>query len=62
LIEGIADVIWADENGRAGILFKELTSASRKRLQTWLLKRTEESAVAGVPSRSRKASISQLMH
>ena len=62
LIEGIADVVWADEDGRAGILFNELTSTSRKRLNTWLLKRKEKGAVAGVPSRSRKPVITQAMN
>lgn len=62
LVEGIADVIWADEDGRAGILFNDLTPNSRRHLKAWLLKRKEKSSVAGVPSRSRKAGVSQTMH
>lgn len=62
LIEGIADVIWADEDGRAGIVFNDLTSTSRKRLNAWLLKRKEKGAVAGVPKRSRKPVVTQAMN
>jgi CheY-like chemotaxis protein len=62
LIEGIADVVWADEEGRAGILFQDLTSTSRKRLNTWLQKRKNKSSIASVPSRSRKPAVTQAMN
>ena len=36
LIEGDGEVIWADENGRAGILFKELSGRSVEELKAWI--------------------------
>jgi ActR/RegA family two-component response regulator len=62
LVQGIAEVIWADENGRAGILFHKLTPNSHQHLKAWLAKRKEKSSVTGATSRSRKASGSQMMH
>jgi hypothetical protein len=32
-------VIWADDDGRAGMFFSGLTSASRHHLKNWLAKR-----------------------
>jgi CheY-like chemotaxis protein len=39
MIEGTGDVVWADETGRAGILFRELHADSRKQLREWLRNR-----------------------
>ena len=39
LIEGSGEVIWAGEDGRAGILFNELSASSLAELKTWLHKR-----------------------
>jgi len=39
LIEGMGEVIWADDSGRAGVLFTQLAAASRKHLKAWLTKR-----------------------
>jgi hypothetical protein len=39
MIEGTGDVVWADEAGRAGILFRELHEDSRKQLRQWLRNR-----------------------
>jgi CheY-like chemotaxis protein len=36
MIEGTGDVVWADETGRAGILFRELHEDSRRQLKQWL--------------------------
>ena len=36
LVEGRGDVIWADDSGRAGILFTELPASSRKQLKLWV--------------------------
>ena len=36
LIEGRGDVIWADDSGRAGILFTELPASSRSQLKQWV--------------------------
>ena len=39
LVEAIGKVIWADDDGRAGMFFSRLTSASRHHLKDWLAKR-----------------------
>jgi CheY-like chemotaxis protein len=39
LIEGSGEVTWADDSGRAGIFFSELTPAARRQLKGWLSKR-----------------------
>jgi len=39
MLEGTGDVVWADEAGRAGILFRELNDDSRKQLRQWLRNR-----------------------
>jgi len=40
LIEGNGEVIWADDTGRAGILFNDLAPNARRQLQAWLAKRS----------------------
>jgi CheY-like chemotaxis protein len=50
LIEGSGEVMWADDEGRAGILFRELPAASRRHLKSWLSKRESKK-----PSRARVA-------
>lgn len=39
MIEGTGEMIWADDNGRAGMFFSRLTAGSRKHLKQWLGKR-----------------------
>ncbi len=55
LIEGTGEVVWADENGRAGILFRELSTSSRRQLKNWMAKRNPKKAVTRVASRPQKA-------
>jgi CheY-like chemotaxis protein len=38
MIEGSGEVTWADDTGRAGIVFSELTPAARRQLKAWLSK------------------------
>jgi CheY-like chemotaxis protein len=38
-LQGHADVIWASDQGRAGLFFSKLTPAARKHLKHWLHKR-----------------------
>lgn len=38
-IEGTGEVTWADDNGRAGIFFSELTPAARRQLKSWVIKK-----------------------
>ena len=39
-LQGHADVIWASDQGRAGLFFSKLTPTARKHLKHWLHKRT----------------------
>ncbi|HME33796.1 MAG TPA: PilZ domain-containing protein [Candidatus Sulfotelmatobacter sp.] len=42
-LQGHADVIWASDQGRAGLFFSRLTPAARKHLKHWLHKRNAHS-------------------
>jgi len=44
MVEGTGEVIWADDEGRAGMLFSYLTAASRRYLKNWLAKRSAQKA------------------
>jgi CheY-like chemotaxis protein len=46
-LEGHADVIWASDQGRAGLFFSKLTPAARKHLKSWLTKRSAHSRNKG---------------
>jgi CheY-like chemotaxis protein len=43
MLQGHADVIWASDQGRAGLFFSKLTPAARKHLQQWLSRRNAHS-------------------
>lgn len=63
MIEGMGEVIWADNEGRAGMLFSRLTAASRKFLKTWLAKRSAKKAARrGAASRDRLIISSMTAH
>jgi len=42
-LQGHADVVWASDQGRAGLFFSKLTPAARKHLKRWLGKRSAHS-------------------
>jgi FixJ family two-component response regulator len=42
-LHGHADVMWASDQGRAGLFFSKLTPAARKHLKRWLSKRSAHS-------------------
>lgn len=42
VLHGHADVIWASDQGRAGLFFSKIAPASRKHLKTWLSKRGKD--------------------
>jgi CheY-like chemotaxis protein len=42
-LHGHADVIWASDQGRAGLFFSKLSSTARKQLKNWLHKRNAHS-------------------
>jgi CheY-like chemotaxis protein len=43
MLQGHADVVWASDQGRAGLFFSKLTPAARKHLKRWLTKRNAHS-------------------
>jgi len=44
-IEGTAEMIWADDSGRAGMFFTRLTAASHKHLHGWCARRSHRKPV-----------------
>ena len=50
MVEGMGEVIWADDGGRAGMLFSRLTPASRKYLKQWFVKRDGKKKAASRPA------------
>ena len=42
-LQGHADVMWASDQGRAGLFFSKLSPAGRKQLKRWLAKRSAHS-------------------
>lgn len=51
-VEGAAELVWADDTGRVGMVFSHLSPASRKHLKNWLGKRTEKKhATRPIPRR-----------
>jgi hypothetical protein len=55
LIEGNGDVIWADDTGRAGILFNHLPPNARRQLKAWLAKRSPKKGTRARVAVSEKA-------
>ena len=60
MIEGTGEVIWADDEGRAGMFFSHLTADSRKHLRNWLQKRELHKASRPGAARSERTRISSL--
>jgi CheY-like chemotaxis protein len=46
-LHGHADVIWASDQGRAGLFFSKLAPAARKHLKNWLHKRSKDQKNTG---------------
>ena len=46
-LQGHADVMWASDQGRAGLFFSKLSSAARKHLKHWLNQRSAHSKAKG---------------
>ena len=57
LIEGDGEVIWADEDGRAGILFNELSGRSVQELRAWLAKQIHKRGTGRVTVHSQESRI-----
>ena len=55
LVEGRGDVVWADDSGRAGILFTELPASSQKQLKQWVSKREKKQSRATLTQKANKS-------
>lgn len=55
MVEGMGEVVWADDGGRAGMLFSRLTPASRKYLKQWFVKRESKKKITARPALRGKA-------
>jgi CheY-like chemotaxis protein len=55
MIEGSGEVTWADDTGRAGIFFSELTPAARRQLKAWLSKQDKGKPRSSAPVRTAKS-------
>jgi len=55
MIEGSGEVTWADDTGRAGIFFSELTPAARRQLKAWLSKQDKRKPRSSVLVRTAKS-------
>lgn len=54
LIESMAQVMWTDPSGRAGVEFRSLTEESEDALSQWIYERAKETRPGLAPPRSRK--------
>lgn len=55
MVEGMGEVIWADDGGRAGMLFSQLTPVSRRYLKQWFVKRDVKKKTVVRAVRGQKA-------
>jgi len=63
MIEGSGEVTWADDSGRGGIFFSDLSPTARRQLKAWLAKRDKKkpsrvtAAARAAKTRARAAAI-----
>jgi CheY-like chemotaxis protein len=60
MVEGTGEMIWADDHGRAGMLFSRMTAASRKHLKQWLAKGDAKTRIFSRVTRPAKSRRVQL--
>jgi DNA-binding NarL/FixJ family response regulator len=62
MVEGTGEIIWADDEGRVGMLFAHLAPTSRRLLNSWLKKRSRKKRVhrAALPLEKTQPSPSPL--
>jgi CheY-like chemotaxis protein len=54
-IEGKAEVVWADDSGRAGMFFTQLARDTERRLKTWLRKNGDRKSGSNLTLSARAA-------
>jgi FixJ family two-component response regulator len=60
-LQGYADVIWASDQGRAGLFFSELAPTARKHLKRWLNRRTGNGKTQRRKNEKQKHEMRELM-
>lgn len=53
-VQGTGEMIWADDEGRVGMLFSHLTPGSRKHLKAWLVKRNPKKRPLKITAHTEK--------
>jgi ActR/RegA family two-component response regulator len=59
MVEGMGEVIWADDGGRAGMLFSRLTPTSRKYLKQWFVKKESKKNMVARSAQRTKAVVAK---
>lgn len=54
-VAGTGEMLWSDEDGRSGMVFAELTAASRRNLKAWLGKHGAKRVAGRAPARVEKS-------
>jgi hypothetical protein len=62
LLEATGEVIWADDSGRAGILFKQLPPQSAAELKLWIANYARKNGTRGVVRYPQDLQFSTLTH
>lgn len=57
-VEGSAELVWADDSGRAGMSFRELNAASKQHLRKWLARRTSSRSASRLTRMATSAAAS----
>jgi CheY-like chemotaxis protein len=60
MVEGTGELIWCDDEGRAGMLFSQMSATSRKYLRNWLAKRSTQKSPGHGTARGEKSRASSL--
>ncbi|HZQ69149.1 MAG TPA: PilZ domain-containing protein [Terriglobales bacterium] len=55
MVEATGDLVWADREGRAGMLFSTMNSRCRRSLQQWLRKRDARKRSGNIHTRAERA-------
>lgn len=61
VIEGVAEVVWADDAGRAGMFFSQLTTSARRNLREWLKRQTAKRSTVRQPKIAKDAALTAIL-
>lgn len=57
VIEGVADVVWADDAGRAGMFFSQMTTSAQRSLRHWLKGQSAKRSTSRQPKLGKVAAL-----